>query len=75
MMPEVASMPETKAEMKASEDAYTLVRFQQMKSEDAEVRNSPGRFAAAVKHIKKENEERRKAIQKENAARQSAVQK
>lgn len=75
MMPEAVIMTETKAEMKAGEDAYTLVYFQQLKTEDAEIRKSPSRFAAAVKHIKKENEERRKAMQKENEARAIAMKK
>jgi len=44
-----------------------------LKTECAEIRKNPKRFAAAIKHIKKENEERRKAMQKENAARDRAV--
>lgn len=68
-------MLETKAEQKASQDAYTLIRYEQLKTESAEVRKSPKRFAAAIKHIKKENEERRKAIQKENKQRASAMKK
>ena len=71
----MSSMPNTKAEMQASEDAYVLVRTEQLKTEAAEIRKSPKRFNAAIKHIMKENEERRKAVQKEKAARASAVKK
>lgn len=72
MMP-TEVMPQTKAQMQASEDAYTLVHSEQLKTQATEIRNSTSRFAAAVKHIKKEKEERRKAMQKENEARSSAV--
>ena len=75
MLTEVSDMPETKAEQKAAEDAYTLIRFEQLKTESAEIRKNAKRFSAAVAHIKKENEERRRAMQKENAARASAVKK
>ncbi len=57
----------------AREDAYTLVRAEELKTETNKIRKSPKRFAAAVKIIKKENEERRRAIQKETAARSAAV--
>lgn len=73
MMPETQAMPMSKAQVQASDDAYTLVYFQQLKTKDAEIRKDSKRFDAAVKHIKKENEERRKAMQKENEARASAV--
>ncbi len=63
------------AEQKASDDAYNLIACEQLKTKAAEVRRNPKRFAAAVKYIEKENEERRKAVQKENAARASAVKK
>lgn len=66
-------MTMTKAEEKASSDAYDLVRYQELKTLDAEIRKAPKRFAAAVKHIMKENAERRKAIQEENAVRDRAV--
>lgn len=75
MMPDTVGQSKMTPEQKASEDAYTLIRCEQLKTEAAEIRRSPSRFAAAIKHIKKENEERRKAMQKENAARQSAVKK
>lgn len=68
-------MPETKAERQASEDAWELVRCEQSKVKAKEIRANPKRFAAAVKHLKKENEERRKAMQKENTAREKAVKK
>lgn len=74
---ETALMPhnQTKVEYQASEDAYDLVYFEQLKVKTTEIRKSPKRFAAAVKHIKKENEERRKAMEKENIARASATKK
>ena len=77
MIGETAIMPhnQTKAEYQASEDAYDLVYFEQLTVKTAEIRKSPKRFDAAVKHIRKENEERRKAMQKEDMARASATKK
>lgn len=63
----------TKAEMQAESDAYDLVHCEQLKTKCAEIRSNSKRFAAAVKHIMKENEERQKAVKKENAARDRAV--
>lgn len=75
MIGETAMSVETKAQQEASNDAYELVYFEQLKVKTTEIRKSPKRFTAAVKHIKKENEERRKAMQKENMARASATKK
>ena len=61
------------AMMQAQDDAYTLIQCEVYKTKAAEIRANNKRFNAAVKHIKKENAERRKAMQKENAARSKAV--
>ena len=66
---------ETKAEQQVSSDAYDLVYFEQLKDKTAEIRKSSTRFAAAIKYLKKENEERRKAMQKENVQRDKAMKK
>ena len=65
--------PKITAAQRADQDAYTLVRFQEMKDENAVIRKDTKRFNAAVKVIKKENEDRRKAMKKTNAARSEAV--
>jgi len=66
---------ETKAQQQVSSDAYDLAYFEMLKNKTTEIRKSPNRFAAAIKYIKKENEELRKAMQKENVQRDKAMKK
>ncbi len=57
----------------ADMDAYSLVEFQRLKSEDMAIRKDSKRFAAAVKVIEKENKNRKEAAKKEQTARSKAV--
>ena len=58
---------------KADMDAYSLVEFQRLKSENMEIRKDSKRFTAAVKVIEKENKNRKETAKKEQTARSKAV--